>query len=191
MLTLIVDSMDHGKWCIPRSAVLEAKQFNSFSRPHMDCTAVLAHGHLVAVAFVESHVVKGADYTCELLCYVFDKLTRSGVDLRNYEIQVQSDNCTKECKNNSVLRLLGVLTSRRAVRCSRLQFCMSGHSHEDVDQFFGLLASFLSTKPELYTPEHFMNALTEYLSNRAVRSHEALRDVVKVECVRDWIHGIN
>lgn len=186
-LTLIVDSMDHAKWAIPQSEALAAKSFNNLVRPHMDCTAILCHGHLVAVAFTEHQVIKGGDYTCELLCHTFDKLTQTGPDLREYEIHLQCDNCSKEGKNNAVVRLLGYLCSKRSIRAARLHSCVSGHSHEDVDQFFSLLGAFLATKKELYNPAAFMESLRQYLSNPAVRQHERIREVLKIDCVRSWI----
>lgn len=186
-LTLIVDSMDHAKWSVPRTAVMAAKQFNSVVRPHLECCTVICHGHLLCIAFAEHHIIKGADFTCELLCFVFHMLTQAGLDLRTYEVCVQSDNCSKETKNNSVCRLLSYLTSRRAIRCARMHHCMTGHSHEDIDAFFSLLASFLATKHELHCPQQFMAALDEYLSNDSVRPLEKQRSVLKVEAVRDWI----
>ena len=186
-LTLIIDSMDHSKWALPRSALLAAKQFNSMVRPHLDCTAVIIHGHLLAIAFAENHVIKGANYTCELLLWVLNKLTESGLDLRQFEINTQSDNCSKEAKNNSVLRLLSYLVSRRSVRCARMHFCMTGHSHEDVDAFFSLLGAFLGTEPELHDPGAFMQALERYMKNSSVRQHEKLREIIKIDKTRDWI----
>eukprot|EP00435_Cladocopium_sp_Y103_P043325 s2636_g12.t1 len=186
-LTLIIDSMDHAKWSLPRTAAMAAKQFNNVVRPHMECCAVIVHGHLVCVAFAEHHIVKGADFTCELLVHVMHKLTQSGLDLRDYEVNIQSDNCTKETKNNSTCRLLAYLTSRRAIRRARMHYCMSGHSHEDIDQYFSLLGAFLGTQNELHNPRQFMDALKVYMQNESVRPNEKLRDVIKIEAVRDWM----
>ena len=188
-LTLILDSMDHAKWAIPRSEALSAKSFNNLVRPHMDCTAIICHGHLVAVAFTEQQVFKGGDFTCELLCHTLDKLTRMGLDLREYELHLQCDNASKEGKNNAVLRFLAFLCSKRSIRAARLHSCISGHSHEDVDQFFSLLSAFLATKKELHTPVAFMESLRQYLSNPSVRHHERTREVLKIDCVRSWSLG--
>ena len=184
--TCILDSMDHSKWSLPRSANLEAKKFNAMVRPHLECTAIILHGHMVAIAFAESHVVKGANYTCELLMFALNKLTLSGVDLREYELVTQYDNCSKEGKNNSVCRLMAYLTATRAIRNARMHFCMSGHSHEDIDQFFSLLGAFLGTQPELHDATEFIQALQKYMSNPSVRCHEKMREVIKIDAVRDW-----
>ena len=73
-------TLDHRfRWTTPR--YLAAKQFNSLQRPHMDCIAVICHGHLVTVAFAEGHIIKGSDFTCEHSLYALDYLTRAGLDL--------------------------------------------------------------------------------------------------------------
>ena len=185
-LTIIIDSMDHMKWSLPRTAILSSKTFSSFARPHMDCTGIIVHGHLVAVAFAEPHIVKGADWTAELLMYAFNKLTMAGIDLRGFEINLQSDNSSRECKNNVILRLLSLLTSTRRIGCARMLFLASGHSHEDIDQFFSLLGSFLQTHSELHCPEQFLDAMRQYLANPSVRPLEGMKDVLKVDSVRAW-----
>ena len=82
VLTIIVDGMDHSKWALPRSKVFESKAFAGMVRPHLDCTGLIAHGRLVMIAFAEGHIVKGANWTCELLSLALQKL--SGVmDLRD------------------------------------------------------------------------------------------------------------
>ena len=187
VVTLIVDGMDHSKWVLPKSEHLSAKAFNSFVRPHLSCTGLICHGRSVAVVMADQTVVKGANFTIELLLHAFDKLTRAGVDLRHTEVNVQCDNCSKEAKSNGVLRLLSLLVATRRLGSARLQ---SGHSHEDIDQFFSLLGSFMSTKKELYNPDHVLNELRTYLSNPAVRPRECIKDAYMLSSTREWQLGL-
>lgn len=138
-LTMIVDSMDRSKWVVPRSAALQSKSFSSLIRPVLDCTGMIVHGHYVGIAFAEPHVIKGSDWSCELVVAVLEKLTQSGLDLRSFDLRLHADNCTKELKNNSLCRLLGLLVARGRVRRASLECLQTGHSHEDVDQFFHCL----------------------------------------------------
>ncbi len=138
------------------------------------------------MVLADQTVVKGANFTIELLLHAFDKLTRAGIDLRHAEVNVQCDNCSKEAKSNAVLRLLSVLVGKRRLGSARLQSLQSGHSHEDIDQFFSLLGSFMSTKKELYNPEHVLNELRTYLSNPAVRPREGMKNAYMVSSTRDW-----
>lgn len=155
----------------------------------MTCTGIILHGHIVCVAFSEGHVSQGADWVCELLAYVFAKLKSLAVDLRHYTVNFQSDNCPKEGKNNSICRFFSLAVAKRWVDCARLRYMVSGHSHEDIDQFFSLLGSFLSHESELHTADEFCDALRKYLANPAVRPAEPTRDVIKVDRVRSWILG--
>lgn len=188
-ITIIIDGMDHSKWALPRSACLASKSFGGMVRPHMDCTGIIVHGHLLITAFGHPNVVKGGSWTSDLLTFVFHKLRASGLDLREYEVHIQSDNATKETKNNTICRLLSYYVGRGFLRCARMQFCTSGHSHEDIDQYFSLLGSFLQHQPEIHHPSEFKEALCRYLSNPSVRPSEPLREVVQVDRVRDWKHS--
>ena len=186
MITLIVDGMDHSKWVLPKSHALSAKLFNSFIRPYLTCTGLICHGRSVSIVLADQTVAKGSNFTIEILLHTLDKLTRAGVDLRNAEINVQCDNCSKEAKSNAVLRMLGLLVAKRRIGSARLQSLQSGHSHEDIDQFFSLLGSYLSTKKELYTPEDVLEALRSYLAVPSVRPQEPAKETYMVSATRDW-----
>ena len=185
-LTIIIDSMDRSKWALPRSEALMSKHLGTMHRPNLDVTAAICHGHLCAIYFAEPSIVKGSSWTCEVLCNLLHCLCMQGVDLRDYEVCLHGDNCSKEIKCNSIARLLSLLVSRRRVRRAQLQTLVSGHSHEDVDAFFALLGGYLQTQSELHNPEDFEDAVSRFLSNRSVRPNEPVCLVQRVSQVRDW-----
>ena len=189
VLTMIIDGMDHSKWVLPKSQALNAKSFNSFVRPYLTCTGLICHGRSVSIVLADQSVAKGSNFTIEILLHTLDKLTRAGLDLRSAEINIQCDNCSKEAKSNAVLRVLGLLVAKRRIGCARLQCLQTGHSHEDVDQMFSLLGSYLSTKKELYTPEHVLEALRSYLAAPSVRPQEPVKETYMVSATRDWPLG--
>ncbi len=184
-LSIILDSMDHSKWAIPRSSVLSSKTFGNMARPNLDCTGCIVHGHYVCIGFAENHIVKGSDWTIELLTHVLNKLSQT-LDLTQYRLYIQADNCSREAKNNTVCRYLAALCARGRIHSARMHFCASGHSHEDIDQFFSLLGTFLQSQSELHDPGQFLDAVRKYLSNRSVRPLELGRDVVKIDQIRSW-----
>jgi len=128
-LTIIIDSMDRSKWALPRSEALMSKHLGTMHRPNLDVTAAICHGHLCAIYFAEPSIVKGSSWTCEVLCNLLHCLCMQGVDLREYEVCVHGDNCSKEINCNSIARLLSLLVSRRQVRRAQLP-------HTLHDQFF-------------------------------------------------------
>lgn len=185
-IALILDSMDRSKWAIPRSSVLSSKSMHGLARPVMDCTGCIVHGSFAMVAFCEPHIQKGGDWTVELLSIVFSRLTEIGLDLRSCDVWIQGDNASKELKSNSVLRVLSLMVARRRLGSAKMCFCLSGHNHEDIDQFFSLLGTFLQSRSELHTPAEFTQAIHEYVGNPSVRPREATKDVMKIDQVRSW-----
>lgn len=186
-----MDSMDRSKWALPRTAVLNAKEMDGLVRPKLDVTAVICHGHMCGIFFAEPGVVKGMSWTVELLANCFHILQAQGVDLRRYECILHGDNCSKEVKSNGVARYLALLVSRGRLRRAQLQTLVSGHSHEDVDAFFGLLGKHLETQAELHDAADFQQAIAKFLSNRSVRPQEPLRVCQLVSQIRDWTHGLS
>lgn len=177
--------MDRSKYAVPRTAALQAKELGGLQRPNLDLTCAIVHGHAVGMFFAEQAVVKGSSWTCEVLAHLFHILTvRGHLDMRDYEVIVQADNCTKEVKSNAVSRLLALLVSRRRVRRAVIHGLSTGHSHEDIDQGFSLLSSFLQTKAELHDPEAFADAMAEFLANKPFRPREDIRIIERIPCER-------
>ena len=75
----------------------------------------------------------------ELLGAVLTKTVTLGVDWRQVNLRLQADNCSKEVRNQTAVRLCAVLVSLHRVQSCTLSFLQSGHTHEDID---GLFASF-------------------------------------------------
>ena len=186
----IIDSIDRSKFALPRTGALQSKEMAGLERPRLDCTAVICHGHMLAIFIAEPGLVKGASWTVECLAHCFHVLqAERGIDLREYSVRLQGDNCSKELKSNSVAKFLSVMVARRRLRRADLQTLVSGHSHEDVDQYFSLMAGFLETQCELHNPAAFEAAIKTFVAAPSVRPHEPLRIVKRVSQVRDWPPG--
>ncbi|CAE7894971.1 unnamed protein product, partial [Symbiodinium microadriaticum] len=178
---LIIDSIDHSKLRWPRSLVLQSKDFASFNRPHLTCTGVICHGYSALLCVSETHISADSSRTTEIIMHTLQRLQSNlKVDLRACQLVVQSDNCSKEGKNNTLLRTLsGLVASRRLAR-AELNFLESGHSHEDVDSWFALLAAFIEQHQEVHSPEAFVDLLNGFLRAQP-RPHEEDRAVVKLD----------
>lgn len=98
---------------------------------------------------------------------------------------MQADNTCRENKNNNLLRWLASLVCVRRVRSARLCFLMSGHTHEDIDQLWGVLAQHLVHCDELETPEDFQAEMQDFLEKHP-RRYEAGRRVRRVDKIHDW-----
>ena len=72
------------------------------------------------------------------------------------------------------------------IHAARLRNLRSGHSHEDVDQAFGLLASHLAKRArKAVGPPEFRTIIQDWLDG-ATRVHEKGRYAVQVDQCRDW-----
>ena len=187
-IVCIVDSMDHSKYRWPRSNAMVSKEFASFNRPHLDVTGLLLHGHGAFLAASEGWVAKEASWTIDLVAHATHLLS-ANVDLRSAELIIQADNCTKEVKNNSFCRYLSLLVATRRLRRAELRFLQTGHSHEDIDAFFGQLTSYLEGQREIETPPDMIDALQRFLDRPECRPNEPLKKAFKVDQVRDWWLG--
>ena len=153
----------------------------------MSCTTMIAHGHLIQTVLTPHCLSTNSARSTEIMSLGLTKISRERrVDLRQIRLFIQADNCAKEVKNGTTLRHFGYQVARRKLHSCQLCFLQSGHSHEDIDQLFSNLRSWLSQQPELHTPECFRSSLSEYYANPRHREHEKIRSVVIMDKFRDW-----
>lgn len=183
---IFIDGMDHSKFRFPRSAVTgSSKQFANFVRPHVDTHLCLIHGFMTLLAQSPPWVSKNSNFCIELILHCLHRIN-SHTDCRGVELVVQSDNTSKEVKNNGSLRMASLLVSRHKVARCEFRMLLSGHSHEDGDALFGAITYHLERCSELHTPHDFVAALRRFLANPKTRPDEPYHDVVEVHQVRDW-----
>ena len=191
-LVIILDSVDHGKFHYPRHEGLGAKDFANWIRPTLTCTGIIAHGVAAFLILCEDFVVKDSSWACELLAYALHVVVNEGnVDLRECNIWIQSDNASKECKNNAVLRLLSGMVVTRRCRAARLCCLQSGHSHEDIDQWFSGLSCHITAADNLSTPNDFVESLQAWMHGAGNRKDEPIKKCVLVDQTRAWQLGVS
>ncbi|CAL1139077.1 unnamed protein product [Cladocopium goreaui] len=188
-ITLIVDGLDHQKFRYPKDLAFSAKEFSSFLRPSLDCYAAIVHGHGVFVSLTEPFMKKDSSFCCDVVSHVLHTFA-SFCDLREYEVIIQSDNTSREIKNNCLLRWGGMLTGLS--RCKRLEFrfLQSGHSHEDCDQWFAQIANLVESKRSLQTPSEFQSLLQPWLDEGQTRPDEQrFRKISSILLVAEIIYA--
>ena len=67
-----------------------------------------------------------------------------------------ADNTTKSAKNQFVLRFLSYLVGRKIFKSVTLFQLMVGHAHEDLDQLFAVVYSYLKKKASWQTPDEVL-----------------------------------
>ena len=187
-LCIILDSMDMAKYSWPKSPIMNGKDFCSWGRPRMACTSMLAHGHMVLTVLSHHAISTNSSRTTEILSYALSKLPQEKrIDFRHIILHIQGDNCSKECKNNTLLRHFAWQIAMRKLKGCQMSFLSSGHSHEDIDSMFSNLRAWLSQFPDLHTPARFCDCLERYFSIKKNRANEPLRDTIRMDRFRDWI----
>lgn len=191
-VSIILDSMDQAKHCWPRSEAMAAKDFNSWPRPKMSSTTMIMHGHGVIQCLSPPCLPTNSNRTVEIAGVGLTRGMAHGIDWRHVDLRLQSDNCAKEAKNQTVLRFLGQLVATHRLRSARLCCLMTGHSHEGIDSLFSQMSTFIGRNRELHTMSSFRDAMRRLFSDAHVRPHDnKFREVEIVTAYRDWIFSLN
>lgn len=183
----ILDSMDMAKYSWPKSKTMLSKEFCNWARPRMACTSVLVHGHMALTVLTQHCLSTNSSRSAEILSSALTTLSiERRVDFRQIMLHVQADNCSKECKNNCLLRHFAFQIALKKLRGCQLSFLSSGHSHEDIDGMFSNLRAWLARHDELWDPESFQSCLPHYFDDPSHRPHEKIRKVIRMDRFRDW-----
>lgn len=190
VLTVIIDSMDKAKFAWPQYPWKQVdKDLEHHRRPRFVFTAAMAHGYGTFFFIADEHVSHGASAFCEVLLRVveavWDKCRSSGISFPQHLI-VQSDNTVAQAKNSLVNLFLAFLVSKYKFQTANLFFLVVGHTHEDIDQLFGVVLSLVLRKVAFRTSRHLIDSLHAILEPRVVAKGEALY-VTELTHIRDFV----
>lgn len=178
-LTFMIDSVDHAKFAWPKALSMSAKDFHQFIRPCLRVTGCLAHGRALFVYVSESHLSHDSSWTADLFLHALSAIQDHwpNLDMRSTHVCVHADNASKECKNNTMARVISSLVGSRRVSKGEMNMLESGHSHEDLDQAFSRLCSWIQGQQELHSPAQFVASIQQWLDKPSTRPTEPLRKV--------------
>ena len=184
VVTMVTDGMDQSKFCLPRHEAMRSKDFGSFIRPRLHISAIIAHGWHVIFQISPPDLPKDSNASIELISHSLTLLKEQGAILRDLHVNIQSDNTCRECKNSPMIRYLSSLVGSRTVRAAALNCLRSGHSHEDIDQLFGQLATYMIRCKDLQDPTDVSRCIQAFLDK--AKLFEKVRRVVMIDQTRDW-----
>ena len=104
-------------------------------------------------------------------------------------VLVCSDNTVREAKNQFMASYLISLANKRLVKCSGLLNLRKSHSHDAVDQLWGILARRIAALDSLKSPASVIDTLKSELDRPGLKAWVGLNtttSVVKMDAVRDW-----
>ena len=156
-----------------------------FGRPRLHITGCIVHGYFMLFAVSDADCKKSGSTTVEILALCLEKLVDLGVDLASHHIALQLDNAGSQNKNNIVLGFLSCLVQSGILSGATVNFLRTGHTHEDIDMVFSLLASWMWKVLLLATVTYFVASIKTWLQ-QIKRPHEPHRFVVKLDQIHDW-----
>jgi hypothetical protein len=146
-LSIIIDGMDQSKTNVP----LLSKKTSDKTVGHR-LIGVKVHGVGNYVYILDDTVPGGANLMVEVLRGTLLKLEEQGkLPPNNPILNLQMDNCS-ENKNKVLFGFLSDLVSRKVFSEVYVGFLMVGHTHEDIDQLFSVIAAWLR-KHETICPD--------------------------------------
>lgn len=89
------------------------KQFSNFARPRAHIVACKLHGAGVFFAVARADAAKDSNFHFEFIAIALTLVQKKyRLNLQDVHLHVQSDNCCREVKNNTIVRGLSALVSR-------------------------------------------------------------------------------
>ena len=141
-MSMIVDAADQSRYALPYCYISTHSSQKALRVP-VHLMGVLVHGEAVhGFTYFESFK-QGNNVTIEAIYEALaTKLAKDG-KLPSV-LYLQLDNTSKQCKGRFMIGFLGYLILKGVFRRIMLSFLPVGHTHEDIDQFFSRLATYLS-----------------------------------------------
>ena len=140
-MSMIIDGADQSKFGHPHSAE-KTHSSDSAWKLKMHLLGVLVHGIGSYAYTCPSHVAQGHNVTIQALWDTLVHIKKKQGWLPPV-LYLQLDNTTKSCKGKWLCAFLALLLRHRAFKKILISFLPVGHTHEDIDQFFGCLSRHL------------------------------------------------
>ena len=189
VLTIIIDSMDKAKFAWPQYEWGRVdKTLDTVRRPRLVLTAAIAHGYGTFFFVADEDLTHGADAFLDVLERVLETVwaecRREGLRFPDHLV-VQSDNTTAQAKNSEVNVFMAYLVVRYKFRTTHLMFLIVGHTHEDIDQLFGLVLQVVLRVVKFQTKGELVELLRTRMRHLIEGRGETLH-VDVLEHVRDF-----
>lgn len=140
LVSLIVDGMDQAKTALPRFT-----PYRKSAPPIIDVHLLAFINHSTKLpSFLVCHegIRKDSNLTVLALAMALQGIAQPWPA----QLFIQADNCWRENKNQTVFAFCAWLVAHNLFKEVRFSFLIKGHTHEDIDQLFVALATYLKTR---------------------------------------------
>ena len=160
-IKMVIDGMDQAKWRCPRNLASSAA-FESLWRPQLHVTGVIVHGILECYFILPPDTAKDSNMNATCINRALD-LVREHQEMEGKAMPrtliINSDNTTRESKNQFFLCSECILVAQDKFEVVHQEFLKTGHTHNELDQRFGTVATTLNRAPILETEDEFKDWL--------------------------------
>ena len=169
-----------------------AKSLGGFKRPRCKVQGVWAFFFGVHMFVADAVMPHDASMTCEVIARALEhceEVAKHRGKVMPREFVLWTDNTTRENKNSIVLKYLAVLVGRGAFQCTALLNPDMGHSHNILDQCYGVITRAFQYVDRLEDLDAVVEALRRILKRPALRQWFGEGVDVQVHAlhgVRDW-----
>ena len=156
-LSMIVDGADQGKYAVPYHHVRTHNSGKCLRLP-VHLMGVLVHGRRPHAFTYYENIKHGNNVTIEAIYQALAyELKRGKLPSKLY---LQLDNTVKQCKSQYMIGFLAYLVLKGVFKYVVCSFLPVGHTHEDIDQFFSRIATYLMCHDAL-SAEHLHKGIKE------------------------------
>jgi len=188
-IVLIIDGADQAKFRIVK-ATRWPHDFDGEHRPKCQVMGCWVHGEEVSFSLREEDVEKGSEYVIEILVRALSRVVaercRQNKPPAKY-LWIQADNCSGENKNQWTSRLSGLFVDRGLFECVVLAFLQVGHTHEDLDAVFGVMAAHIGKQLSWNTPEQMLEHVQRRMSEHLRPTRVVSGVVSEVRAWKEWL----
>ena len=203
LLVVQVDGMDQGKFRLPRDPKLKSTaSLAKFVRPRLKVHGVWLFGYSLELFVMDEPTRHDASCITECIARGIERVSeichRLGRRVPS-KLVILGDNTVRELKNQINLGYASRLCALRKMRICMIMFLRKSHTHDRIDQVWGILARRKANTDCLLDPTDTMHCIQSELQRPGLRSFLGSSceiHVQKLDSVRDWKsqwerHGIS
>lgn len=189
-LVIVTDGIDQSKFALPRDSGLRClSSLSKYHRPRAKVHGCWALGWVLRVGVMDETQAHDASCVLELLARTLEDVAKiCEQEKRPFPATVllYSDNTVRECKNNTVMKYLGALVGRFRVKFAGSCFLRKSHSHDLIDQLWGIIARRLASSDKLQSTNDIVCEIAKELAKPGIKSWIGQYTEVVVELVENY-----
>ncbi len=193
LLVMMLDGMDQGKFALPRDPGLRgAASVEKYLRPRMKLHGCWVFGWTLELRVLDETARHDSACIIEIVSQALERVAVISVQTGRtmpHTLVIISDNTVREAKNQHVFKQMAHLLSKHKVRLVGVFFLRAHHTHDCIDQLWGIIARRIANSDKLRTPEDVMEVIKSELQRPSVRAwigEGTEHHIEKLDVTRNW-----